>query len=1412
MSSTAPIVAERSLATPRFAALSRAALPFLFFFLLPLLLFWPVLWGESTLVPFDNLYQGLPWSAFREQVGVAPPHNELVSDLVLQNYQWKQFAVEQYRQGELPLWQPTQFAGSPFLAAGQHSMLYPLSILFLVLPIHAAFGWFTVFSLAIAGMTMYLLARVLGLNRTAALLAGLVYQGSGFFTISVVFPMMVAGAAWLPLLLASIHRMGKKSRGEPTADASAYLPWMAVGAVAIGLTALAGHIEVLYYTLLVGGFYALWQLAQVLRAARGRGPRPLAHFVGWGAVMLLVGMLLSAAQLVPLYELVRQNFREGSAELEAVLGYAWPARQASSFAVPDLLGNPSRHDFYNLETRQWEPIVTQQPINDAGDTTSLDQVAWYKGTGDWKNYVEGAGYLGILPLLLTALALWGWLRRRAIAEAERGVLEAVPFLGGLSLLSLLFIFGSPLYALLFYLLPGFNQLHTPFRWIFPLTLCVSLLAGIGWHLMSLGFKPQAESSSRLKPTGAGTARFLGWLALGGGVLGLAALLAMWVAPAPFITQAAKLLDRSQLAQWVFGGSPALFASYQWENFLHLGLALAGAGLVLVWLSRRDGRALGPPLQTLALGVVLLDLVAAAWGFMPATPVRVADFVPPSVQWLRDQHEPGAWRYTALVRDWSVLNSNATMEHGLEDVRGYDSIIPKHYVRFMEAVSPQRQLDFNRVSPLYPDAPPDQELLDLLNVRFLATDQTIEWPGWTLAHEGELRVYENTDVMPRAFLLGNGTHWGLRDQPIPIERLQALNTREEVLLQGDDGSIIQRDMLRSDLPFTPVEILSYTPNEILMQVDAPQPAWLVLSDTDFPGWRAWTRTAGADEENEQEVVRANGAFRAIWLNGGSQTIRWKYSPDSAKIGFFASFLGVAALGLAGAYWMWGRIYQEREDESTVRRVAKNSVAPMGLQLFNKAIDTVFAAFMARYLGPEALGQYAFAVALVWYFIIFSNFGLGTLLTRDAARDRDAAARLLNTTLVLRVLLYLAATVALLIILWVWASNPQWFGVLEPVTIWAILLLAFGLIPSNAADAVTAVFRAYEKFEVPALVATIATFVKVSVGAGVLLAGYGIVGLAATSIITNVATLVILSVLMVRMLFRPTLRWERLAGRGMLHDALPLMINEFLATAFFRIDQVMLKPLRGEQGNAETGYYNVAYKFIDGLLILPSAFTLALFPVMSRYAQGAKDSLLRATVLSLRWLVIVALPLALLTMRYAEGIVLTFGGAEYLPASALALQILIWFLPFSFVNSLLQYVLIAADRQHSLTRAYVWALGFNLVANFLAIRAYGINGAATVTILSEVALLLPFYRLVRESVGTIPWLTLVGKPGAALVAAVLPLWWGGLPFWLAIPASMGLYALVLLLLRTVNDEDRAVLARLLPQRWSARLALAPPSSPS
>ncbi len=1342
-----------------------AVLTHLVFLVFPLLLLWNVLWGQNTLIPFDNLYQGLPWSAYRAQVGVGEPHNELVSDLILENYQWKVFAIEQYQQGKLPLWQPNQFAGTPFLAAGQHSLLYPLSLLFLLLPIDVAYSGFALLSLALAGITMYHFGRSVGLARGPAILGGLIYQGCGFLTISLVFPMMVAGAAWLPLLLAALHRLAQKEH-----TFASLLPWFTIGASSIGGAVLAGHVEVFYYTLLVGGLYGLWLLRGLWHDRK-----TLLRFLGAGIAVAVIGVLLGAAQLVPLYELVSQNWREGSASLEEVRGYAWSPRQAATLLVPDLLGNPARHTFYNLTSHQTEPIVTQQPIDDQGNTISLDHVAWFKGTGDWKNYVEGAGYLGILPLILAAMAavrVW-WVPQ---ARHLRG---PTAFALLLSILSILFIFGTPLYALLFYILPGWSQLHTPFRWIFPLSICVSLLAGIGAHILLL-------EQHRL-------ARRIACLPLATGLIGLAVLSVVYSSPDGWVNQAAKVLDRSQLTQWAFGGSAALFLSYQWQNFLHLGVALIGSGIALFTLTNPRWRRYGLPIAGAVIG---LDLLAAAWGFMPATPLQAAEFTPPSIQWLTERHTPGAWRYTTLERDWKVINANSGWEYGLEDIRGYDSIIPKPYVAYMQAVSPQNQLDFNRIAPLRNDTPVDQELLSALNVRYLVTDQPLTWQDWSLVYEDEVRIYENRAVLPRAYLIGNSVYWGVRTQTIPTETLQAIDPRQEVYLQGDEGSILARDgnILRSDLPLTPVNFTTYTSDEITMSINPAHPGWLVLNDVDFPGWKVFVRPQGAEQEIEREIQRANGTFRAVYVNAGPQEVRWKYSPDSIKVGFFGSFLGVALLVFGGAVWGWGKVYQPQENEGTVRRVAKNSFAPMMLQLFNKAVDTVFAAFMARFLGAETLGQYAFAVTVMWAFIIITNFGLGTLLTRDVSRDPTTTNRLFNTTLWLRIGLFAAGFPVLLVVLLVWSQfDPV---TLEPVTVYTIVLLALGLIPSNLADAVTAIFRAYEKLEVPALVATIATFVKVTVGAAILLTGGGIIGLAGTSIITNIVTLVLLTWLMVRMVYRPTLQRESLATRSMLSEAFPLMMNEFLATAFFRIDQLVLKPIRG---NFEAGYYNVAYKFIDGLLILPSAFTLAIFPVMSRYAQGQKDSLLRATVLSLRWLVMLALPISLLTTRYADPIVLAFGGTEYLPFSSITLRLLIWFLPFSFVNSLVQYVLIAAGQQRQLTRAYLWALLFNVVANLIAIQFLGLYGAAIVTVISEVALLVPFYLMMRHSVGTLPWLTLFGKPALALAAAALPLWVVPLPFWLAIPTSMGVYALLLLLLRTFNDADRAMLNHFIPRRF-------------
>ena len=287
----------------RLGALRADILIALSYLTLPLLLYASVTLGPRTMIPADNLFQWAPWTAAADQFDALPPHNGLIGDLAIQNAPWKQFALDSLRGGEIPLWNPYLFAGAPFLANGQHSMLYPFSALFLVLPLAKAYGWFALSQVWLAGVSMYVFGRLLGLRRSGAVLAGFAYQGAQFLIISAaVFPMIVAAVVWLPLLLGCIDRVITTSLGPATRRDHALL-WAAAGAVALACQVLAGHAEFTYYTLLVMGLYALWRLVDTWRATR-RAARPAAVIrpTVWLAAMVALGLLIAALQLVPLFE------------------------------------------------------------------------------------------------------------------------------------------------------------------------------------------------------------------------------------------------------------------------------------------------------------------------------------------------------------------------------------------------------------------------------------------------------------------------------------------------------------------------------------------------------------------------------------------------------------------------------------------------------------------------------------------------------------------------------------------------------------------------------------------------------------------------------------------------------------------------------------------------------------------------------------------------------------------------------------------------------------------------------------------------------------------------------------------------------------------------------------------------------
>lgn len=1336
----------------------------LWLLLLPLAMFHQQTLGDRTLLPTENLYQYLPHSAYREVVNAPDiPHNHLLSDMVLQNYQWKSFIREQLAQGEIPLWNPHQFSGIPFLAAGQQSALYPLSIVYYVMPLSSAYGWFAVLNLWLAGVFMALYMRGLGINRAGATLSGTVYQLAGFMIASVVFPMIIGAVVWLPLILLMIENI-IRGRGFWIFKGTA-IPWVVIGAIAVGCNILAGHVEITIYTLLIAGYYAglrlVWQAFAVRRDSKQLPLRWLLSTSMWLIVMVGLGLGLGAIQLIPLFEFVQTNWRAERSSLETVLGYAHPMRDVLQFLLPNFYGNPAHHSYFDL--------FTGQTITDLSNTQGnvINYIDW-----GIRNYVEGAMYLGILPLILSGYALVTAFFKRT--PMTRYVIIFVILLG----LALTFMFGLPTYALM-YALPGINQLNSPFRWIFAVTFAISALSGMGLHMLS-----QSEIRDKFGIN-------LGYMLIGFGIFIIAGLGLSFFAFDRFEPIFNQIVDSMALANQAFADG-RMFYNYQFPQIAILGIMVLLSGVIIWWVARRQSK------YAIILAVVItgVDLLIASYGFNPASDPLLLDFTPPAIEFLQGQE--GDFRYTTLQdpNQPVIFNANMGMSYGLDDVRGYDSIIPKQYVDTMRALHPQNQLDFNRISPVftfddwnhhggYPQVL-DADLFDLLNIKYVLThhDVIVPFQEWQAVYADEaVVIWENDSVMPRAFVVGED-HW------------------DDKWLPNDAGEFVYRDF---QTPSQSLEIPDYEPaaitndsgREKFLDVSFTQDSWLVVSETYMPGWRAFVRPQGAgeDEETAFEVQLVLANFQGVQLPAGDWTVRLVYSPASFQIGLFGSVISVAFIVFLLGTWFWqAYVGINTEESSGVAKIARNSLAPIILNLFNRGIDFVFAIVMYRLLIPLDIGIYNFAIVVFVWFDIFTNFGLDLFLIREASQKKSESGHYFYNTSLFRVLLSVTGIPLLAGFLFLFQSSGA--EAITPDGLIAIGLLYLGLFPASLSKGMTSLFYANEQAEKPAAIATITTMNKAIFGVIVLMLGYGIIGLAAVSILNNILTFIVLVWAGRKFIGRIADKMPDMKLiREMVTESLPLMLNHFLATIFFQIDIVILQALKGAVIVAQ---YSTAYKWLLAINIVPAFFTQALFPVMSRQAKEDIPALTRTFTFGIKLLFAMSLPLAVAFTVLAEPLTLILGGAQYVPNGVIALQLMIWSIPFGWMNSLTQYVLIAIGLQRMITRAFFGAVTFNIVVNLIFIPQYNFQAAALATIASEAVLFVPFIYLLRGKLAPFNLFSLLWRPVVAVsVMFLILILWDAQP----LPALLVggfLYIVALVFLRPLDTAELEQLLKILPDR--------------
>ncbi len=147
-----------------------------------------------------------------------------------------------------------------------------------------------------------------------------------------------------------------------------------------------------------------------------------------------------------------------------------------------------------------------------------------------------------------------------------------------------------------------------------------------------------------------------------------------------------------------------------------------------------------------------------------------------------------------------------------------------------------------------------------------------------------------------------------------------------------------------------------------------------------------------------------------------------------------------------------------------------------------------------------------------------------------------------------------------------------------------------------------------------------------------------------------------------------------------------------------------------------------------------------------------------------------------------------------------MIMVWSIPFGWINSITNYALIAVNQQRALTRAFVIGLAFNVTANLILMPRYSFVAAAFVTILSEIVEGAAFYFYVRRHIAPINWIRLLAGPAlaAGAMAAMTWLWASGGATLLGLAYGSLAYVVVLWLTGSLSAEERSMLAPLVPEK--------------
>lgn len=736
---------------------------------------------------------------------------------------YKALVARSLAAGETTTWYPWSFLGMPFVGNVEAGWYYPLNLLYVVLPFEPAHRLFILVHYPLAAVFMMVFLRGRGLDRGPALLGGLAYALSGAMVCQHATVTMLIGAAWAPLALTFAARALQGA-----------LAWAVAAGGVIALQVYAGDPQTALVTATIVAVSSA--LAATARARRS-------HAVGVLTATAVSSALLSAAQSIPTWDLMRRTVRGAGIDLAESTIFSFHPGRIVELVWPT-------------------PFGALWPDTDFWGRFALD--------GPYDNPWSITNYMG-LPVI--ALAVIG-----VVSTAHRGGRRLALAAGAFFLVAL--GGNAPVYGLMHRVVPLFDLFRYPEKFMVGVAACVAIAAALGLQSLVRDAETRPTALER-------RARML--LIVTVVLLGLG--LVVW----PRIVEGATgqgpggAVRDAAIAHLRAGGIEILL----------VGLVVGGIGIAVARKLLDPRAAYG-----ILLAVLVVDWSVATVRRMPTGPADLFDERPLAATIIAPQGRPAlggsrvfreAMKFRdlgekrdprALVRQrvWEreTLVRNIDAMEGFEDLVGYSS---------SKLLGGLELLKSNLTPPM----------LETLNVGWVLSAygrQPIEGVRSEVVYssrENDLTVTRLPDARPRAYWVP--TAIVVRDDREAIAALRVPERAGLVAIQ-DEPDLVEPDRTPAAL-LRPARVVSYEPERVVVESDADRDGWLVLSDRHDPGW-----VARVDDE-PAPIRRANVLVRAVRVPSGRHLVTFEYRPIAAWTGCAMSALAwVAAFawwGLAVARW-------------------------------------------------------------------------------------------------------------------------------------------------------------------------------------------------------------------------------------------------------------------------------------------------------------------------------------------------------------------------------------------------------------------------------------------------------------------------------------------------------------------------------